>query len=165
MLRSAEYTGIVHETWDKFFHADLAYNFWIFRLKGVTKAAIEYSLDRGERELLNAKYAYFSWPWFGYKALWDRVLNPTLKVVTFGKYQYNINKEHNWYFKDCYCTEDVWHTLDWMLDMFPIPKLQELLNKYFPDTYDPLEFRELLFGNPDLFELVAKRENGVFTVL
>jgi hypothetical protein len=162
IVLSAEYNGVVHELWEKFI-SDIKYNIWVYRIINATSKEIKYSLDKCERNFLNDKYAYLSWIWFGYCAMWKKVLNPILKILTFGKVQYNIDKEHNWYFKDCFCTEHTYYYMTYITELVvnKWTKLKELLSKYFPDTFQPIQYKSLLVQNPDIFKLVYQRINGI----
>ena len=166
MVLSAEYNGIVHEPFVKLIE-DPKYNFWIFRVTIALPEEINYAGDYCEREFLDDKYAYFSWPWFGWYALWKRILNPALKFFN-EKWQYNIDKEHNWYFKDCYCTEHTWWNLKKLTELCEgsprWAKLVKLLAEHFPDTFQPVEYRFLLMNNPDIFKLIAQRIDGNVTI-
>jgi hypothetical protein len=174
LVLSAEYNGVVHEWWHKFV-SDNTYNFWLYEVVEATQEEINWALDYCEREFLNDKYAYLSWPWFGWCALWKKVLNPL--GVFLHLWYYNIDKEHNWYFKDCFCTEQEWHFMKQLivenfgtrsrekvfLGKTWADKLYELLFNYFPDTFQPIQLKMLLNTNPDIFKLVAQRVDGVFT--
>ena len=165
LVMSNEYNGAVHVVWKKFV-GDPTYNIWLYEIVGATEEEINHALDYCEREFLNDKYAYLSWPWFGYKALWEKVLNPVLNVLTFGRVHYNIDKQHNWYFKDSFCTEQEYYFLDEVSGWDPSRwgKLRGLLKQYFPDTFQPIQFKATLTGNLDIFRLIAQRVDGVFTI-
>lgn len=164
MLLTAEYNGVVHMLWEKFCN-DLTYNFWAYEIRSATTAEIDYAVDYCEKEFLNDKYAYLSWPWFAYAALWRRVLNPIARFLHLP--EYNIDKEHNWYFKDCFCTQQVWWLMKKVTELVPEnwQALEKLLSKYFPDTFHPMQLRPMLEQNPEIFRLVAKRVDGVFSIM
>lgn len=156
MILSAEYNGVVHVLWDKFMD-DPTYNVWVYRIKGAGPEQVANALDFCEKEFLNDKYAYLSWPWFGYKSLWDHVLNPALRFLHLP--QYNISKQHNWYFKDCFCTEHVYYFMLQIVNSDPVrfKNLHILLSPFFPDTFQPQDLKQMAIRNPDIFELQYSR--------
>ena len=140
MVLSAEYNGVVHALWNKW-ASDTKYNYWLYEIIGATEEQINHALDYCEDHFLNAKYAYLSWIWFGYKSLMEFL-------------HINVHKQHNWYFKDCFCTEHVYY---FMLEA-GVP--QELLKDWYPDTFQPMNLKNLLINNPSLFKLISQRVDG-----
>jgi hypothetical protein len=162
MLLSAEYNGVVHIYWDKFYNDDPTYDIWIYEMLGVPQHSLIKSLDHCEKEFLNDKYAYLSWPWFAYAAIIRRVINPVLKF--FHIKQINIDKEHNWYFKDCFCTQQCWTLIDKASEDCIGEEFKEMrkeLMQYFPDTFQPVQYKNLLLNHPKVFKLKFQRVNGI----
>jgi hypothetical protein len=160
---SAEYNGVVHSTWEKFLPDD-NYNFWIYEIIDATQEELQYALDYCEKEFLNDKYGWSSWLWFGWAGLWQRVLNPIGRFLHIGFLQHNVLSENNWFTAGTFCTEHTYWFLTKITELHPEKwgKLREILKQYFPNTFQPIQFRDLL-QDKNLFRLKMQRVNKITT--
>jgi hypothetical protein len=168
LVLSAEYNGVVHEFWDRFINNDTKYDIWVYEIVGLPQYSLIKALDYCEKEFLNDKYAYLSWPWFAYAAIIRRLINPTLRFLHIKPI--NIDKEHNWYFKDCFCTAHCWHyiykAIECFLHDYTKPEFQDAmaeLVQYYPDTFQPVQYKNLLLNHPKCFKLKWQRVDGVIS--
>jgi hypothetical protein len=75
LVLSSEINGCVHVPWGQFL-SDSTYNIWVYKMVGMSDEEIFAGLDYSESTYLNMPYAFLAWPWFGWKALVNRVINP-----------------------------------------------------------------------------------------
>lgn len=162
IVASAEINGNVHMRWNEVIE-DPSYDIIVVRIKGVTKAETENALDYGDATFLNDSYGWKSWPWFGWKALWDRVINP-IWIKVFGSKLHDVDLEDNWWTAGTFCTERIWWHLKKVIQVNPKRwnRLQEAIQKYFPNTFQPIQWRNLMMSED--FEIVMQRLDGIVTI-
>lgn len=161
---TAEYNGVINMLWSEFIK-DPKYGLKVVELKGAWKEEIDYSLDKCIKEYLDDPYAYLSWPWFGWAAIWNRGVNPIGKKWELDWMYYDVNAEHNWFTKNCFCTEQVYSYYWWLSDLHPERwgSLRRGLGPFYADTYQPVEW-DKLSSDEDLFRVVLTRsKEGVVT--
>jgi hypothetical protein len=166
MVLSAEINGDVHELWTKFCNDDSKYNIWVYEIVGMTKEEIEYGLDYLEKTFLNVSYAFWAWPWFGWKALVNRVINPLADWTGIKWLHHDINTENNWFTKNVFCTKQEWIYLDKSSEIHPSnwTELRNILHEYSPDTFDPVDLGNITLTYPKFFKLTAQRIDGITTL-
>jgi hypothetical protein len=164
MVLSSEYNGCVHMLWTKFC-SDPKYNIWLYNVIGVTEEEVNHALDYLEANYLDVPYAFLAWPWFGWKSLWDNVLNPLGKKFKILSWLYHdVSTENNWFTRNVFCTKQTWIYMDKFSELHPEKwiKLRGILHNWMPDTFQPMNLKTMLQQNPDIFRLEVKRENGIF---
>jgi len=166
LVLSAEINGAVHIRWEEFC-SDPKYDFWIYEVIGITEEEINHALDYDEVAFLNVPYAYLAWPWFGWRALCNRVINPLGKKLGLKWLYHDTNKENNWWTHHVFCTKQEWLHMDEFSELHPEKwgKWREELHNLLPDTFSPIDLTNMLINYPDIFRLIAKQENGVFSVI
>jgi hypothetical protein len=163
LLLSAEYNGVVHETWDNFIK-DPKYNFWVYEIIGGTQEENYHALDYGERTFLGDVYGYASWLWFGWAGLWIKILNPIGRFLHLKFLQHDVLSENNWFTKGTFCTEHCWYHIYKYTELHPTQWVDirtKICNQY-PDTFQPIQWTNLL-QDKRYFRLKWQRVNGVIT--
>lgn len=165
MVLSAEYNGCVHVLWSNFVE-DSSYNLWLYEIIGMSQKEKNIGLNAIEAKFLDVPYAYFAWPWFGWASLWNNVLNPLGKSLGLKWLYHDIDSENNWFTKNVFCTKQTWIFMDDAASAAAKvwSNLLRIIHGWMPDTFQPMQLKNMLIDNPTIFRLVAKRESGVFTI-
>jgi hypothetical protein len=108
-------------------------------------------------------YALLAWPWFGWKALVNRVINPLGEKLGLKWLHHDIHTENNWFTRNIFCSKQDYKSIDTSSGVYPErwKKLRNDLHDYMPDTCDPVDLANVAYDNPDVFELQFQRVDGV----
>ena len=162
MVLSSEYNGCVHMHWQDFC-SDPTYNIWVYRIIGLTTEEINYGQNQCEIKFLDVPYAYLAWPWFGWKALWNKALNPLGKALHLSWFHHDVDTENNWFTKNVFCTKQTYIFIDDATGIHPDTwkALRTIFHQWLPDTFQPMELKDVCSTNPTLFKLIIQRVNGI----